>query len=194
VDLIEMMGRYGYAMFPQQRAVYDHLSREARGKTVLEAGCGIGLGTAVLALEAASVRAYDLLGVNVRAAAELYPWVPFAVWDMTAPPPGGFEPAQLVVAVEAIEHVADAEAALRNLLALTAETLWVSTPNGEGRPRPPHNPFHVCEYSPGEMRLMIDRAARAAGVGAAVRTRHWQTFAVTDAPADPAVYEVRVTR
>jgi protein-L-isoaspartate O-methyltransferase len=35
-------------MFPQQRAIYSRLVPEVSGKTVLEAGCGVGLGTAIL--------------------------------------------------------------------------------------------------------------------------------------------------
>lgn len=191
-DLLDNWRRYGYVMFPQQRRIYEQLAERITG-SVLEAGCGAGTGTAMLSYADTvsgswnGVVGTDKCERNAQFARALYPWIDFRVWDIVASPAP--LQADTVVAVEVIEHVADPIAALRNLLAAARHEVWLSTPNGRGKPRPPSNPFHVCEWTPAEMIQMI----RTVQYECAIHVLGWEDFKpvspdTTD--VDPLVYRI----
>jgi SAM-dependent methyltransferase len=142
VDLLnEHMARYAFA------------ARLARGKNVLDAGCGAGYGSAELAEAASSVVGVDVAPEAIGFAAEHYqlPNLRFEQASCTALPysDGAFD---LVVAFEVIEHLADWRtflAEVRRVLAPNGQ-LVVSTPNRlyytESRGLQGANPFHVHEF------------------------------------------------
>lgn len=164
-DLLELWRKYGYVMFPEQQAIYRFIRNFLGVYTTLEAGCGNGVGTAILqhAYEPHEkmVIGTDVSPSNVAFASALYPWVDFQVWDILKPSP---IKCWNVVCVETLEHVADPLLALKNLIDAAGMQLLISTPNGTGRPRPPDNPYHVCEYTPEEMIDMILQCAPHARV------------------------------
>lgn len=182
-DLFDLFRKYGQVMFHQQRSIYQHLMEEVRGESVIEAGCGTGQGTALLARTAQSVIGTDKIQRNVDFAQLLYPWIQFDRWDINYPYPSE---ASIVVCVEAIEHAYDIEAAVRNLLSSATEEVWISTPNGRDKPRPPKNPYHVCEYTPQEIREMLTPHE--------VMIRRWDNWQAVplDTDCDPLVYQVRL--
>lgn len=190
-DLLDNWRKHRYVMFPQQRRIYEQLTREVNARTVLEAGCGSGQGTALLWFKAQWLVATDKLLVNANFAKSLYPWIEFQPWDVTAGPfdrrtkPGW--KAQVTVAVEMIEHLSDVRAALQNLWDSCTEELWLSTPNGAGKPHPPSNPYHVREYSPQEMLAML-----ALLDPKAVQVLGWEDFNPQPLTTlvDPLVYRV----
>jgi SAM-dependent methyltransferase len=142
VDLLnEHLARYAFA------------ARLARGKRVLDAGCGAGYGSAELAEAADSVVGVDVAPEAIAFAAAHYqlPNLRFEQASCTAlpNPDGSFD---LVVAFEVIEHLADWRAFLtetRRVLAPNGQ-LVVSTPNRlyytESRGAQGANPFHVHEF------------------------------------------------
>jgi SAM-dependent methyltransferase len=142
VDLLnEHLARYAFA------------ARLARGKNVLDAGCGAGYGSAELAEAAHSVVGVDVAPEAIAFATDHYqlPNLRFEQASCTALPfsDGSFE---LVVAFEVIEHLADWRTFLtevRRVLASTGQ-LVVSTPNRlyytESRGLQGANPFHVHEF------------------------------------------------
>lgn len=148
-DLLGNWRKYEYVMFPQQRSIYARLGPKLSGLTVLEAGCGSGVGSYVLQQWSDSFVATDKLEANVKFAAQLYCRINFQVWDICQPWHGG--KADVVVAVETLEHVGDPCTALKNLMGAANKEVWISTPNGRGKPRPPENPFHVIELTIEEM-------------------------------------------
>ncbi len=143
VDLLnEHLARYAFA------------SRLARGKRVLDAGCGAGYGSAELAQAALSVvgldrapEALEFAGTHYRA-----PNLDFEQASCTAIP----HPAatfDLVVAFEVIEHLENWRGLLeeaRRVLCPGGQ-LIVSTPNKlyytESRGEHGANPFHVHEFT-----------------------------------------------
>lgn len=180
-DTFELFNKEGAVLFQQQRSIYHHLSREVSGRHVLEAGCGVGIGTAVMGRTARSIQGSDKLQKNVLFARRMYEWIPFFVWDITEKHVG---PCEVVVAVEVIEHVDDVRSAVQNLMASTVNELWISTPNGLYKPRIPENPFHVREYSPEEIVTMFP--------GCDVTIHDWDTWKILsqDTTVDPLVYHV----
>jgi SAM-dependent methyltransferase len=147
----------------ERRIAEDHLARYefaasfAAGSRVLDIACGVGYGTSMLAdAGAAFVDGVDSAAPIIDHAARLYarPNVRFAVADICAYSP--LEPYDVIVCFETIEHVADYEAALRNLWRLLAAggTLLISSPNrlvtspaALSISDRPHNPFHFREFT-----------------------------------------------
>ena len=182
-DAIEMFDKYRQVMFIQQRTIYQHLKYEiSPSDKVLEAGCGIGLGTAILATSDCSITGTDKIKKNVEFAQCVYPWLDFDVWDITKPT---LRSADLVVAIEVLEHVVDQPSALVNLLDVADHNVWLSVPNGTGKPFPPENPHHTREYTPQEMLDMIGPFH--------VDIRCWETWKKLDVDTlvDPLVYRIR---
>jgi SAM-dependent methyltransferase len=143
----EHFGRYAFA------------ARLSRMKRVLDAGCGMGYGSAELARVAASVVGVDISGEAVASARKCYalPRVTFLQGSCASLP---FRTASfdLVVAFEVIEHLKEwreflAEA--RRMLAPGGQCL-ISTPNrdyyADSRGRTGPNPFHQHEFSFEEFR------------------------------------------
>ena len=150
-------------MRPEQLVIYRHLAHALRGRRVVDVGCGIGIGTNVLAYWGCQVVGTDIEPGHVGFARAIYPELSFAVWDICRGPivlAGGGR-ADAAVAVEVIEHVEAAEAVTRHLLA-SAPRVYLSTPN---RANPmlgqesPLNQFHVREYTPAEVLDLLGRPA-----------------------------------
>ncbi|GAG77899.1 unnamed protein product, partial [marine sediment metagenome] len=88
-DTIDHFNKFGYVMFPQQVKIYENIKEKiGNSGEILEAGCGNGLGTAILGH---SNRFYvygtDKLGKNIKFASCLYPWIKFREWDINYPYP-----------------------------------------------------------------------------------------------------------
>ncbi len=147
--------KYGYMMFPQQRKIYENIkNRIASNSTVLEVGCGIGLGTALLDKSLTTrIIGTDNLIENVKIARALYPWIQFDMWDVCTP--NVKRKVDTVVAVEVLEHVEDAKCAISNMCFAALREVWISTPNGYGKKKPPENIYHVQEYTISEVRSMV---------------------------------------
>jgi 2-polyprenyl-3-methyl-5-hydroxy-6-metoxy-1,4-benzoquinol methylase len=181
-DLLDTFEKHGCIMFAQQRAIYNHLAKRLSDSEVLEAGCGNGVGTAILSQRTKNIIGTDKSARNVKFAKCLYPWLPFEQWDINSP----IElRAQCVVCVEAFEHIENPEKAMQNLIDASIQKVWISTPNGTGKERPPENPYHVCEYTPEEMLDMVPK-------GMLVTIRDGESWDIVDidTKADPLIYEV----
>lgn len=153
-DLFEHFEQYGDVMFRQQRAIYEGIAAKTRHQNVIEVGCGNGVGSAILAHGRRNglLRASDISINNIKFARCLYPWISFHVMDITCELPDACED---LVAVEVLEHVSHPQVAVDSMLKAASNRVWISTPNGHGKPRPPENPYHVCEYTIAEVLDML---------------------------------------
>jgi len=148
IDLLnEHMARYAFA------------ARLARGKRVLDAGCGAGYGSAELARAAAMVLGSDIAAEAIAFAHENYR-LPNLKFEQSAcaPLPHPDASFDLVVAFEVIEHLTDWREFLlevRRVLTPGGQFI-VSTPNKlyytESRGEQGVNPFHVHEFEFNEFR------------------------------------------
>ncbi|MBI3694910.1 MAG: methyltransferase domain-containing protein [Acidobacteria bacterium] len=151
IDLLnEHLARYAFA------------ARLARGKRVLDAGCGLGYGAARLVPCARRVVALEIDSQAVETARRQYACegLDFLRGDCRELPfpDGSFD---LVVAFEVIEHLEQWERLLaesRRVLAPWGE-LVVSTPNRlyYTESRDTVNPFHVHEFEYGEFCEALER-------------------------------------
>lgn len=157
--------QFGFLVWPEQKVIYEQLAKRLSGKTILEAGCGIGYGTALFSLRN-RVIGTDVLPKHVAFAKQAYSWCDFELWDILVPTP---KKADILVAVEVIEHISNYRTALKNMLAVAPEG-YISTPNrnnqslGQDRPI---NKLHVREFTVQEMLKLLPKKTELL---------HWQTF------------------
>lgn len=141
------------AMNPGDRVLYEHVARYAWAakllsgapRRVLDAPCGAGYGTQLLAKAGHQAVGLDVDANAVAYARERYPHerARYRVADLTGPGLGG--PFQAVVCFEGIEHVADQPTAAANLCkALTPGGLLLVSAPRAGSPGA-GSPFHVAE-------------------------------------------------
>ncbi len=157
--MVEFTGERVIPGFVDRDLMNEHLARYAfaarlaRGKRVLDAGCGTGYGAAELAKTAYSVVGVDSAADALSYAREQYrlPTLRFEQASCSAlpHPDASFD---LVVAFEVIEHLPDWREFLmemRRVLAPAGQFI-VSTPNrlyyAESRGASGPNPFHVHEF------------------------------------------------
>jgi SAM-dependent methyltransferase len=139
-------------LFNEHRARYLFAQRFSSGKKVLDAACGSGYGSALLAENAQAVFGVDIEREAVEYARLHYrsPKLHFAQSDCLALPcpTAHFD---LIVAFEIIEHLQDPGAFLRELRRVLhpAGILLLSTPNRlyYTEDRGEVNPFHHREFS-----------------------------------------------
>lgn len=184
-ERIEPDRYYGehYATFANYLGRYEFAARFLKAEaTVLDLGCGCGYGSAHLAeapfrtvvgvdrseeATAYARKRYDLARLSfVTASATELPVKPDSV--------------DAVVAMEMIEHVADAEAVLRevNRVLKRGGVFVVSTPNRllTGSGETPANPFHVREYTPEEFRTLLRPAFQEFALYGQAFTPAFQVF------------------
>jgi SAM-dependent methyltransferase len=139
-------------LFNEHRARYLFAQRFSSGKKVLDAACGAGYGSALLARNARMVLGVDVAREAVEYARLHYrsPSLAFAQSDCLALPcpAAHFD---LIVAFEIIEHLRDPDAFLQELRRVLhpSGVLLLSTPNRlyYTEDRGETNPFHHREFS-----------------------------------------------
>jgi SAM-dependent methyltransferase len=155
-------GQVDVDLLNEHLARYTFAARLARGKRVLDAGCGAGYGSAELAQAAESVIGLDCAAEAVEFARANYtlPNLRFEQGSCTnlSHDDGQFD---LVVAFEVIEHLENWREFLvevRRVLAANGQFI-VSTPNRlyytESRGVEGSNPFHVHEFDFAEFRAEL---------------------------------------
>lgn len=121
--------------------------------SVVDAGCGEGYGTSILARRAGRVIGLDLDGPTLNHARVRYPQARFVQGDLNRMPLGA---AHAVVCLQVLEHLEDPDAFLASCarILLPDGTLVLSTPNRSTFPAA-INPFHVREFDPGELAALL---------------------------------------
>jgi 2-polyprenyl-3-methyl-5-hydroxy-6-metoxy-1,4-benzoquinol methylase len=137
-------------------AAYRYAARLAAGKRVVDAGCGEGFGTQLLADVAASVVGLDYSAAAIAhcRTAWRHPNLTFQQSDLTRPGSvaGTFD---LVLNFQVVEHIRDPLPFLRGLRALLAPAgqVLLTTPNRLMSFS--ENPYHIREYSAEELANLL---------------------------------------
>jgi 2-polyprenyl-3-methyl-5-hydroxy-6-metoxy-1,4-benzoquinol methylase len=146
----------GELMEVEHLARYRWAGQLVAGRTVLDAGCGVGYGSAMLARAGAGeVVGLDLSAKVIEAAGKAAPAnASFIVGDVHALPfpDGRFD---IVVCFEVIEHVESQDDVIAELARVLAPggVLAISSPNRDVYPA--GNPHHLHEYLPEELRSAV---------------------------------------
>ena len=153
--------------FRRHVAAYRLAARVAGGR-VVDAGCGEGYGSRILARHARRVLALDLDEPTLVRARKRYPAPGFARSDLLRMPLDRSS-VDAIVALQVLEHVTDAEAFVQACARVLRPggVLVLSTPNRDTFPAGV-NPFHVREFDPGELRDLLGRSFSDARVGGIV--------------------------
>ena len=147
-------------LWSEHVARYALAARFARGRSVLDLGCGSGYGTADLARVADTAVGVDLAPEAIAYANRHFPGVEFLLCSASAVPfpAASFD---LVSAFEVIEHLEDWRGLLAEAQRLLKPDglLIVSTPNkryyAESRAKSGPNPFHEHEFELREFRTAL---------------------------------------
>lgn len=162
----------------------DHISRyrfvqsllppEAK---VLDIGCGVGYGSALLSRTAQSVIGIDLRPHAIAFAEQHWarPNITFLVGDALDVESYPSEKFDVIVAFEIIEHLPD-DARFIEIVATCLQPngiLCISAPNLEAMPHPEENPWHYRHYLPAQLRSLLkqhfDQVAEFTTVGSLVK-------------------------
>lgn len=139
----------------RHRVAYLHAATLVEGLVVVDAGTGDGDGAALLARTAERVVGLDHHRGVLEQARRDHPEVTFVEADLDQPWP--VADADLVVALQVVEHFEDDDAFVQRALAAVRPggTVLLTTPN---RLRSfSENPYHVREYTAAELRTLLER-------------------------------------
>ena len=138
---------------------YEEAREVAKGKAVLDVGCNVGYGTAILARDAASAVGVDVSERAIADARRRYPHVRYEVVDGSTLP---FEDDSfdLVTSVQVIEHVGDYDVYMSEIRRVLAPggVVFFATPNARIRldpGMPPWNTTHFREFAAEELRELL---------------------------------------
>lgn len=152
--------RKGILKDPTQIKVYQAIANVwGVGKAILDAGCGMGIGTNILGHEALGAWGIDNNPQNIEVARQLYegPTIKFETVDLLEEHPRPFATFDVVACIEVIEHVKDYDQLLRGLKKFydpkRRTVFFISSPNRNSEKLGhdhPNNEYHVREWTAGE--------------------------------------------
>lgn len=160
--LFERYDKRGSVMPPEQREIYEFISKRATGLTVCDIGCGTGIGTNLLGREARYVWGLDREQKTIDFAKQMFTrenlagmgLVHFDVLDLTNPPNREYAKFHIITCIDVLEHIEDYQTALNTIKKMYEPgrtTLYISTPNNNNEKFPkdkaPINPHHVRQWT-----------------------------------------------
>lgn len=145
---------------PTQIRMYEAIANcWCVGKSVVDVGCGMGIGTNILGREALGAWGIDNNQENIDVAKAFYesPRIKFETYDLLSPPPRPTATFDVVVLIEVIEHIKDWDAAIEGLRKFGDRkrntVYFISSPNRNNealQKTSPRNEYHVREWTAGE--------------------------------------------
>jgi 2-polyprenyl-3-methyl-5-hydroxy-6-metoxy-1,4-benzoquinol methylase len=153
-----------YALHLMHQKPYEIAAELARDKRVLDFGCNVGYGSAILNRTSQSVTGVDVSPQAIAAAQERYgeSGIRFRLIDGHSPVLEG-ESFDVISSFQVIEHIVDVDSYLRQLRGLLATDglIVLTTPNAALRIYPgmqPWNRFHVHEYTVAELETLLKQS------------------------------------
>lgn len=126
----------GYVIPKIQHNVYHQISEHwCSGRTVIDVGCSLGVGSNILSRKARYVWGIDMVEENINFANHLFKRdnMDFYVMDIEQAPTKDFSKFEVLVMVEVLEHLADPEQGLATIKNKFFNNTWIhSGKNEEG--------------------------------------------------------------
>ncbi len=149
-----------------EESEFEHIARYqfalpyVEGRRTLDAGCGDGYGTAILAVAASEALGVDISPEAVQSAIQTYqkPNLSYKIVDL-ADIPFERESFDAVVCFEVFEHLEEPDKLLAGIRTVMSHggVLVISTPNASYIKSSEPNPFHVKEYTFDEFTTALTR-------------------------------------
>lgn len=150
-----------HMLYQRFKFAYQHIAENIPkslkyAPKIIDVGCGVGFGSAILARTHNSIRAIDpQIGATklnkrvIQRAKKCYPYIDFAAARIEQEPSDTYD---VVVSFQTIEHVSNPQSFLKeiNRILRTGGTAYISTVNRSyrlGDHKLPWNPDHITEYS-----------------------------------------------
>lgn len=158
-------------VFARHKLTYEYALQFVEGKTVLDAGCGTGYGSNMLASRARRVTAVDLSAdaIDYCRTHSAAPNLDFVQMDVTQL--GFHRVFDVAVSFQVIEHLPDPGAFLSGLkqAVVPGGTIILATPNARSpRTGDAANPFHCSEMNYDELHALLSAhfpAFKILGIG-----------------------------
>lgn len=165
--VVDRFKKTGRAKAKEQHWIYESISRNwCKRKTVVDLGCGIGWGTNILGREARITYGFDINTQSINWAHQMYrsPTIRFDVLDLTKTTKKLLPTADVVCAIEVIEHISDYDVALESIKSfgepVRGTVYWISSPNRNNhrlQQDGPQNMYHVREWTAGEFYIALKK-------------------------------------
>ncbi len=172
----------------RQIKLYEKIRDEfAGGRTVVDIGCSVGIGSNILSHEARFVWGIDINKEAIEFATLAFkrPNLDFAVVDIENPPTREFAKFELVVMSECIEHLADVETGLgmvKRLMGKDAIT-FITCPNGNNPEVIAHeneHGFHIQHWKAGEAYSLLIKHFKSVVMYSVDRLETWDESETVD--------------
>jgi len=147
-------------VFARHMLTYEYALQFVDGKTVLDAGCGTGYGSNMLASRARRVTAIDLSAEAIDYSRAHYASTNLEFVRMDVTQLGFHRAFEVAVSFQVIEHLPDAGAFLTTLkqAVVPGGTIVLATPNVRTpRTGDDANPFHCSEMTYEELRALLSK-------------------------------------
>jgi SAM-dependent methyltransferase len=186
-----------------QRSIYEKISKHwCTGKTVVDVGCSIGLGSNILSHNARHVWGIDINEESIGFAEHIFsrPNLEFAVMDIEKVPERPLSNFEIVVCMEVLEHLPDFYDGLSNLKGFFSNQLntigFLTIPNLQKKrvaEKDAINELHVNHWQPGEMYGILIEHFNFVTMFSNRKIERWgqdETFSSDDAKSEIVVYKV----
>jgi 2-polyprenyl-3-methyl-5-hydroxy-6-metoxy-1,4-benzoquinol methylase len=177
-----------------QEKLYRAISREwTPGRTVIDMGCCLGVGSNILSNTARSVWGVDVNEEAVKYAVQAFrrPNLDFAVLDLENPPMRELAKFEVVVMSEVIEHLANVEVGLATAKSFFSDQLgtvgFITAPNQNNatvRENEAKHGFHIQKWTAGEFYELMTKHFKSVVLFDASKVNLWNQEETIDGNSD----------
>lgn len=173
-----------------QEKFYSSIERTfASGKTVVDVGMGIGIGSNILARSARFVWGLDINEESIDFGKKVFKRsnLDFEYYDIENPPTRAIAQFEIVVVSEIIEHLENPEVAINNLKRFfsdKASTIgFITVPNINNpsvKERDAKNPLHLHRWTPEEFETLMKKHFKEVSLYSIGRLDQWNPSEMCD--------------
>ena len=180
----------GLLMPPLQRKLYKKIGEGwCGGRTVVDIGSGLGIGSNILSHTARHVWGLDVNKDNVHLATQAFarPNIEFAILDIENAPSREISPFEIVVCVEVLEHLEDYNKGINSLKRFFSDKLqtvgFVTVPNINNpdiKIRDDKNELHLHRWTPGEFYDLMIKNFKSVTLYSVEGLKNWDMTETVD--------------
>lgn len=167
---------------PRQLKLYQKIRDEfAGGRTIVDIGSSIGVGSNILSHEARFVWGLDINKEAITFATLAFkrPNLDFAVLDIENPPTRPISQFELVVAIEVLEHLADLEKGIQTIKSMMGKNAiaFLTCPNANNKEvveNEGKHGYHIQHYNAGQWYELMTKHFNSVTLYSADKLETWE--------------------